>query len=173
MRAPLLRTCSFPFSESASQLQQHRQNIVALRFMLTWRSGVAGSLRIHAEGCGWSSNDGAYLFQGALGALLLGLGFPHLIVALTCARSLQPDPKDLESMPLTAGQDSVAVTVPAGAVGGSTIQVLVNGQSMMVTVPEGLSAGQQFLVSPPAPLTAVAVATVAAPAPQNMSVELP
>ena len=76
-------------------------------------------------------------------------------------------------MPLTAGQDSVAVTVPAGAVGGSTIQVLVNGQSMMVTVPEGLSAGQQFLVSPPAPLTAVAVATVAAPAPQNMSVELP
>jgi hypothetical protein len=130
-------------------------------------------MRMHAEGCGWSSNDGAYLFQGALGALLLGLGFPHLIVALTCARSLQPDPKDLESVPLTAGQDSVAVTVPAGAVCGSTIQVLVNGQSMMVTVPEGLSAGQQVLVSPPAPLTAVAVATVAAPAPQNMSVELP
>lgn len=53
-----------------------------------------------AGGCAWSTADSDYFYLGALAALLLGLGTPQLVVALTCARS--PEPDLLQSLSLLA-----------------------------------------------------------------------
>lgn len=53
-------------------------------------------------GCGWSSNDGKYFAEGALAALLLGCGLPHLVTGLACAHLVVQDQDDLETKPLTA-----------------------------------------------------------------------